>query len=73
MQQGILNTNVDLGKFPATAQSFSSLNATEYRLVKEPTGELTLQGAYGWWGVVSAGFEWRDIATVNREDISENT
>ena len=73
MREGILNTNVEIGEFPlATPQSYSSGTAIGYRLVKEPNGELTLQGAYSWWSAQSAGFEWRDIATVNREDISED-
>jgi len=86
MKQGILNNNVDLTldladlavtsakqSFPLhTAQTFSG-DPKGYRLVRETTGELTLQGAYSWWGVGSAGFEWRDIATVNREDLDENT
>jgi hypothetical protein len=83
MKQGILNTNVDLvvdladvtakQSFPLhTAQTFSA-DPKGYRLVRETTGELTLQGAYSWWGAASAGFEWRDIATVNREDLDENT
>jgi len=56
--------------FPlATASRMESTTPASYRLVRERSGELTLQGAYHWHQGPAGGFEWRDIETVNRAEM----
>jgi len=74
-----VDLNVDLAtladwgvtqSFPLAAPSrMESTTPASYRLVRERSGELTLQGAYHWHQGPAGGFEWRDIETVNRAEM----
>jgi len=47
-----------------TPQRIVDLEPKTYRLLKKPSGELVLQGAYRWYEGVEGGFVWKDIPTV---------
>jgi hypothetical protein len=67
-----LSTLSDWGltqSFPLVPSRMESTTPASYRLVRERSGELTLQGAYHWHQGPAGGFEWRDIETVNRAEM----
>ena len=66
MDTNTLSNSSDLFAIP-NLQPYSG-EAKSYRLIKETNGEYTLQGAFIFWDANTAGFEWRDIVTINRED-----
>jgi hypothetical protein len=44
-------------------------NPDSYRLAKDPSGNLTLQGRFVWRQGSASGIDWRDIPTVDKFDV----
>jgi len=58
------STTVAINPLDLAPARIESSTPSKYRLGRKPDGELVLQGAYFWQQGTIAGYEWRDIETV---------
>ena len=59
------NEHVMLAKIVPARIEYGTPSA--YRLCRKKSGDLVLQGAFGWEEGATHGYEWRDIPEVQEE------
>jgi len=68
--RGVCITGIPVGSVScAVSTRVENTLPSEYRLAKKTDGILVLQGAYYWQEGSDSGYKWRDIPTVELEEM----